>query len=252
MQQSEINIKSPNLPDSKVLSVAIKYDETAAINTLSSLGIKAIPIYNNISLKDNPVAAHPDVNLLQISSEDLFCGDLNISSNLPLFYKLHKTQGSFSKKYPGDVLLNAVRIGDKFICNIKTIDKAVLEFVYKYGLNIIHTNQGYVKCSICVVDENCIITDDESIYKSTQNYFDDVLLIEKGSIRLQGLNYGFIGGATGKIDKNKIAFNGRIESHKNHKQIIDLLSKYKIDPVELTNDILTDIGSIIPLTQRIC
>lgn len=251
MQQYETNILSPNLPDKKVLSAAVKYDEYATIKALSDIGIKVIPIYNNVLLKDNPVAAHPDVNLLQISSEDLFCGDSNKSSNLPLSYKLHKTQGRLSEKYPGDVLLNAVRIGDKLICNTKTVDKAVLEFAEICNLNIIHVNQGYAKCSICVVTDSCIITDDESVYKSTQNFFNDVLFIEKGSIRLEGLNYGFIGGATGKIDKNKIAFNGRIESHTNHNQIIDLLTRYKIKPVELIDDVLTDIGSIIPLTQRI-
>lgn len=251
MQQYETNILSPNLPDNKVLSVAIKYDEYATIKALSQIGINSIPIYNNVLLKNNPVAAHADVNLLHITSKDLILGCSNKSSNLPLSYKLHKTQGRLNEKYPGDVLLNAVRIGDKLICNTKTIDKSVLEFADKHGLIIIHVNQGYAKCSICVVTDSCIITDDESIYKSTQDFFNDVLFIEKGSIRLEGLNYGFIGGATGKIDKNKIAFNGRIESHTNHNQIIDLLTRYKIEPVELIDDVLTDIGSIIPLTQRI-
>ncbi len=119
----------------------------------------------------------------------------------------------------------------------------------KDGLTIIPVKQGYTKCSICIADENSIITDDESIFKSAQNYFDDILLISKGSVRLKEMNYGFIGGCTGKIDKNKIAFNGRIESHDDHNLIIDFLDRHNITAVELLNDRLTDIGSIIPVCE---
>ena len=142
------------------------------------------------------------------------------------------------------------KISNKLICNTKTVSKRILEEAEKASLNIINVNQGYTKCSICVLTEKAIITDDESVYKSTQNFFDDVLLISKGSIRLETKDYGFIGGATGKLAKNIIAFNGRVDSHADHNIIIDILNKYSIVPLELISASLEDIGSIIPLYEN--
>ena len=64
------------------------------------------------------------------------------------------------------------------------------------------------------------------------------------------MNYGFIGGATGKTGKNKLAVNGRLDNHPDCNKIIDFLYKYNITPVELINDVITDIGSIIPLLEE--
>ena len=52
-----------------------------------------------------------------------------------------------------------------------------------------------------------------------------------------------------KINKNVIAFNGRIESHTDHNKIIDFMAKHNMDIIELNNDRLTDIGGIIPLCE---
>ena len=81
----------------------------------------------------------------------------------------------------------------------------MLEFAENEGLNVINVNQGYSGCSVCVINDSAIITDDESIFTAAQNFLNDVLLIQKGSIRLNGYNYGFIGGCCGKISKNKLS-----------------------------------------------
>lgn len=107
----------------------------------------------------------------------------------------------------------------------------------------------YSRCSVCVINENAIITDDISVFTAAQNFLSDVLFISKGSIRLDGYDYGFIGGCCGKIDKNKIAFNGRIDSHKDYKLIIDFITKHGVDCIELNNNVLTDIGGILPLIE---
>ena len=152
-------------------------------------------------------------------------------------------------QYPDDVRLNCAVIGNKIICNTKTIAHEVLEYAYEIGLTVINVNQGYSRCSICVVNENAIITDDISIFTAAQNFLDDVQFISKNSIRLDGYNYGFIGGCCGKIDKDKIAFNGSIESHDDYKLILDFLNRNKVECIELHNDRLTDIGGILPLTE---
>lgn len=248
MQQYK-TINNPNLPDNDVLAVAVgsKYIET--INSLSNLGINSFKITQNSRIPDY-LSYHADLNIMHFNDNTLYFDNGIIVGELQKFFNVTPIGECSYNKYPGDCLLNSVRINDKLIYNEKAVSKDILNAAYNSGLTLIKVNQGYTKCSVCVVDDNCIITDDESVFKSTQNFFDDVLLISKGSIRLEGTNYGFIGGATGKIGKNKLAFNGRIDSHSDCNRIIDLLSKYNIEVVELNNDRLYDIGSIIPLLQK--
>ena len=51
------------------------------------------------------------------------------------------------------------------------------------------------------------------------------------------------------MDKNILAFNGRIESHTDHNKIYDILDKYNITADELLDEPIEDIGSIIPLSE---
>ena len=132
---------------------------------------------------------------------------------------------------------------------LNTISKEILKFAETNNLIIVNTNQGYSRCSVCVVNENAIITDDKSIFTAAQFFFNDVLFISKGSIKLDGYDCGFIGGCCGKIDKYKLAFNGAIESHKDYKKIIDFLSRNSIECIELNQNRLTDIGGILPLIE---
>jgi len=172
------------------------------------------------------------------------------TGELKEFFKLKKIKAYAGNRYPNDVRLNCAIIGNKIICNIKTIANEVLEYAQANQLNVINVNQGYTKCSICAVNENSIITDDESIFAAAGNFFNDTLFISKGSIGLNGYGYGFIGGCCGKIDKNKIAFNGAIESHKDYKKIIDFLSRNSVECIELHNNPLYDIGGILPLCEE--
>lgn len=243
-------INKPNLPQSRVTVAAISCTAGESIKKLNDLGIKTLQIPANARLPV-PVNSHADLHLLHsgennlfVQNEHLFLGELSPKFNL---VKIREEAGN---KYPKDVRLNCAIIGRNLICNTKTIAREILEFAEHSGLNIINVNQGYTKCSICVLNENAIITDDESIYTAAGNFLNDALLVSKGSIGLNGYNYGFIGGCCGKIDKDKIAFNGRIESHRDCNQIIDLLNKHNIECIELNSERLTDIGGILPLCEE--
>lgn len=239
----------PNLPSNDVTCVAINYKASKAIECLDNKGIQAVRITPNNNISTS-VSSHADIRLCHYSENELYFDNEILAGELPDFFEKRIIGGLLSTDYPNDVKLNCVRIDNKLICNKKTVAPEILLQAEKDNLIIIDTRQGYTKCSVCVVDNNCIITDDESIYKSTQNFFDDVILISKGSVLLEGMNYGFIGGATGKLSDKIIAFNGRIESHTDHNIIIDTLYKHNIAAVELTPDKLEDIGSIIPLLQK--
>ena len=98
--------------------------------------------------------------------------------------------------------------------------------------------------------DSAFITDDESIYKTLKAEKLDVLLVKKGSVRLKGFDYGFFGGCCGKISDKKIVFFGDIKNHSCYDNIKSFAKNYKIDLISLAKGDLTDIGSLIPITEK--
>lgn len=241
-------IEKPNLPQGRVTLAAISIEAGESAKKLNSLGIGTLYIKKNKKLPI-PVCSHPDIQLLHIGSNSVFCCEHLFAGGSDKKFCMHTIKEFPGKKYPDDVRLNCTIIGDKIICNTRTVAREVLEYAEINGLTVINVNQGYARCSICVVNENAIITDDKSIFAAAGKFFNDAQFISKGSIGLRGYNYGFIGGCCGKIDKNKIVFNGAIESHKDYKTIIDCLSRNSVECIELHQNPLYDIGGIIPLME---
>ena len=85
---------------------------------------------------------------------------------------------------------------------------------------IIDVKQGYSKCSVCICKHNTIITDDISIFNNLLQY-DDIksLLVEKGTVKIDKYDYGFIGGCCGLIDKDLLLFNGDLSMHSDFDKI---------------------------------
>jgi hypothetical protein len=108
----------------------------------------------------------------------------------------------------------------------------------------INVKQGYTKCSTCVVTNQAVITSDTSIAKSLSLEKIDVLLIPPGDIILPGMNYGFIGGATGLVENDVLAFYGHLDHYLYGKDVLSFLKKHKVEPMFLRNGKLIDRGSI--------
>lgn len=158
-----------------------------------------------------------------------------------LGYEVVFTEENISGAYPNDVLLNAARVGETVICNEKFISREILSI----SQDIINVRQGYAKCSICEVTDKAFITDDRGIFEKCKERF-DVLLIEKGDIKLSGQNYGFIGGASAKIGE-RILFFGSLDTHRDGEKIKEFLKKHNKAFECLSDDKLTDIGSVIQI-----
>lgn len=243
-------VESPNLPQSRVVLAAISESAGESIKKLNELGIETVKIKSSPFLP-KPINSHADLQILHLKNNLLFSQKEHLFEGLAnKNFNLQSISQSPNNKYPDDSRLNCALIGNKLICNKKTVAKEILEFAELNGLTVINVNQGYARCSICIVDENSIITDDKSIFAAAQNFLNDTLYVSKNSIRLVGYDYGFIGGCCGKINKNVMAFNGRIESHSDYKQIIDFMDKHNIKIIELNNERLTDIGGILPLCEE--
>ena len=150
-------------------------------------------------------------------------------------------------KYPLDIAYNVALVGDKLFCNEKYTDKEILEFADRNGIKILNTKQGYAKCSICIVSNDAIITSDKNIQIAAEKNKIDVLMVNDSSIKLEGFEHGFIGGATGLIEKNILAVNGDINHHKDCNRIVDFCKMHKIEVLSLNNGPIIDIGSIITL-----
>ena len=155
-----------------------------------------------------------------------------------------------SSDYPLDANLNACIIADKLFCNTMALDETVKKRLNEH-IKIVHVNQGYAKCSVCIVDEASIITSDTGIAKAAENLGMNVLLISPGNIALDGYEYGFIGGASFKSSPRDIVFTGNLEKHPDKNRILDFLNARNINPLFLTDDMIFDVGSILPVTDHI-
>ena len=124
-------------------------------------------------------------------------------------------------------------------------DKNLLNLVKSKKL--INTNQGYTKCSAAIVSDNAIITSDISIKNALSSTNIDVLLLPPGDILLPGLDYGFIGGTCGLIDKSTLAFFGDLSYYKYGKEVLSFLKKHNVNPLYLRKGPLIDRGSILSI-----
>lgn len=191
------------------------------------------------------VCGHPDMLLHILDSNIVVHRDMNIEfiQNLSLLnYKIHKSNSTLQTKYPYNIGLNALSIGNFFVHSVKFTDTNLLALAKNKEL--INVKQGYTKCSTCVVNSNAIITSDVSIAKDLTMKKLDVLFIPPGDIILTGLNYGFIGGATGLIEDKVLAFYGHLDHYMYGKEVLEFLKKHRVEPVFLRNGKLIDRGSI--------
>lgn len=153
---------------------------------------------------------------------------------------------ALSNGYPQEAKYNAVKIGKKLICNPKTVDSSIFCLAKEEDCAIISCKQGYTKCSVAVVSENAVVTDDPGIEKALTPFF-DVLLVQKGSVCLDGYHYGLFGGCCGLISKDTLLFVGDYKKHEDAERIRSFLRNYGVYPESLCGKPLKDIGSLIPL-----
>lgn len=242
-------LNNPNLPNNKVTTVFADCDDNALKTLFNELSIKVVNITEN-QLLEAPVSKHADI-LANYVGKSTFLVDKH-QVELCRFIEDNNGKSFIIKKiqspYPNDCLLNFADIGDYIICNKSIITKEIAEFLpYK---PIIDVKQGYSKCSVCVCSRNTIITDDKSVYNAVLQC-DNInsLLLEKGSVRINKYDYGFIGGCCGLIDKNLLLFNGDLTLHTDFDKIRKFLYDNDVNYIDIKGKPLTDIGSIIPIME---
>lgn len=181
---------------------------------------------------DKRISNHPDIWLCK----------MGISDGSPIYFA---NESDLGMDYPQHAAYNAACTGKYFIYNSSVTAPVLVEIAKGMDLKLIDVPQGYVKCSIAIVDEDSIITYDKGIARACEAYPElNVLLIESGHVRLIGFDTGFIGGTCGRVG-NEIIFNGNLDKHPDFAKIVDFIEGRGLAARWFSEYPLTDIGSIL-------
>lgn len=245
-------IVTPHLPENNVTCVILSCLAVKVIDALTTLGVVAIPVPAHPLLQE-PIATHADLQFFHMGGEDIIvcrgADPVNQAFLRKKGFHLIEASGALRPEYPGDAALDAARVGNVLIYHPSCTDAAVLSQITSAGLKPIATRQGYVKCSVCIVDDHSLITSDQGIARRTSKAGLDVLQINPGFVELDGYRYGFIGACCGKLAPDLIAFTGDLETHPDCQNIRNFLSGRGVRDIALCHGPLRDIGGILPLTE---
>ena len=217
--------------------------DISAVKALEAYGFNVI-FTKQIDKLHPSVDGHADLQLSAVGKDIVVCEENYEYYKNKLTESIKCGTSKLNEKYPFDIAYNAAILGKYAIHYFKFTDAVLRECIKKNFLFEINTKQGYSKCSICIVSDNAIITEDDNIIKSIKNTDIDVLKISKGSVKLNGMNYGFFGGATG-LYENKLFINGELKFHEDNIKIKEFCKKHKVEIIELKKGELYDIGSIM-------
>lgn len=242
MQIKENNTSS-NICSNRVL-VDYRTDEES-VRELKRLGVS---VYKSTPIKSlyEEVKGHPDMQIHFINGKAICTPEAyDYYKSLDLTdVKLISGSKALKSAYPDDVAYNVCSLGEYVILRPLSVAKEIFAEYHYLKKNILNSRQGYAKCSICVVNENSAITADEGVYKLLKENNLNVLKISEGYIELNKMK-GFIGGASGLINDNALAFNGELKTHPDGESIISFCKNVGVDTIELKKGNLVDIGSIL-------
>lgn len=244
-------IINPRLPENPVSTVVISGENKRIIEQIGLLGINTITTNADDRLQEQ-VQYHADMQMCHLNGNRtvVLKKDILKDKMTDLGFNVTETLSEPMPTYPSDILCNALILNQMLIAKLDSIDNTIIDFATKEGMIIINVAQGYSACATAVISNNAAITADSGIHKALTDKGMDILKIKNNGIELNGYDTGFIGGCCGLIDKDKILFTGKIDSHTDSDIIKEFLNKHKMRIVELDNDRLIDIGGITPILEH--
>lgn len=196
-----------------------------------------------------PVSSHPDMLVYPLSSGALLTYEEYYNAHRRLFNMLGREIITDSylpdKIYPRDIFLNALRIGGTVYGRTDMMSRHILND----AKNSVRVRQGYARCSVCVIDDNAVITADRGIARAAVRAGTEVTLIESGDIILEGYDYGFIGGASGILPEG-VAFMGDPAAHPSGEKITAAVRSRGLDIIMLDEGMLCDSGGLIIIESK--
>lgn len=219
----------------------ISFQEPKIIKKMESFGFNCIPVVKS-PLLSRPVSCHSDMLYLRTDRDTFLISDCQ-EQNKKILENAGYTVNIFHDLKPGyttESYLNFI-INEKYVIkNSKTALQMDID-----NKQTVFVKQGYTRCSVLQVFDNSYITDDNGIYKALLNIGADCLKVAKGIVKLSGYEYGFIGGASVKLDDENVLFFGEIEDKTIKKQVQIFLDNRGVKAHFICDMPLTDIGSAI-------
>jgi len=194
-----------------------------------------------------PVNDHADLLTAHLPTGELLVTEsyarmaARFCATLPVPLRL--TDESLGDRYPQDVLLDALAVGDRLYGKREAVS-VVLRSCYRTFMAL---KQGYARCSVALLSDTCAVTADHGLAEALRRDGVEVLEIRAGHIRLPGYDSGFIGGAGGALGGGTYAFFGNLLSHPDGERIAVFAESKKINAVSLTDEPLSDRGGLLVL-----
>jgi hypothetical protein len=161
--------------------------------------------------------------------------------------KVIKGGKTLSRNYPEDIAYNVARIGRYALHNTKHTDQVLKYYLEEAGIQFIHVNQGYTKCSIAPVSDNKALTSDFLIHEKLISYNIDCMYIDPKVVYLKGYNNGFIGGCTGLINEKIFLSTGKIFDENISVSLREFIQSSGYIYDEASKQQITDLGTLIPI-----
>ena len=221
-------------------------DKNISVYSIELLKSSGFDIIKTFALPeiDNSTSTHPDMQFLKIADKKALVAESAYAYYVDMLpdFEIISVSG-INGKYPYDCLLNSVLFKKLYISTSKQ-HAVISEYI---DADPIIVNQGYTKCSTCVLNENSILTGDDGIYKKCTEFGLKAHKLPDKEILLSGYNNGFWGGCTGLLNDSQMFFNGNIELLSCFDKLQYILYKEKIEPIYHKHTPLTDNGSIISI-----
>jgi len=206
----------------KPVFLAAKHLKPAILDSLHAQGIQTF-FLEPAPLISTELKYHPDILLCSCGDGTFVTSKSVYEKNSVLFDSLGMnvivSRSELCDIYPQDVRFNAFFAGDTLFCSKHTAreirDRAPSAVMFR---------QGYVKCSVAVIDSETYITADRGIFEVLSSLKRNVLLIPEGDIGLSGFSCGFIGGAGGMITPDTFALFGDAKTLSGYELIKDFLT----------------------------
>ncbi len=229
--------------------MAVIVDRCASKSIFDGLVKHDIEYIKSFNIKNlyHPVNTHPDMQIHFVNDDFAVVAPIAYDyyrEVLPANINLIKGEANPGSTYPLDIAYNVAQVGKRIVGKLDFVDTALKNIYIEKGYELINVNQGYAKCSMCIVDENSVITEDEGIYRALSGKI-DMLKISSGYVSLPGFENGFFGGASGFVSKKKLAFCGDIKLHPDYTKIKKFTQERNIDIITLLSTNLQDFGSIL-------
>ena len=237
--------------DKKTTLALIGADAPSEIaDSLRSLGFSVLRLPCDSRLA-TPVRSHADMLMLPVgkvvftSSEYLSVAEDIFKALESLGYEIVTCNAEIRSDYPHDVAFDALVLKNAIIARLDSLPNEIKTYAAAMGIAMLDSKQGYAKCSAVSVGESAIITADKNIARAAEAAGAGVLLISAApeAIRLDGYDYGFIGGASGVLE-DTVYFTGDISSHPDAERIAEFCNAHEKKIISLSSEPLNDVGGI--------